>query len=82
MEHNHSNLIIRFMLSFFMVGVGMSLGLFSRSGGDLQSQLVLLVTAIFLLITGIIILRGTFKLRDNCSICKNKYRFGKKKNAL
>ena len=49
MEHNHSNLIIRFMLSFFMFGVGMSLGLFSRSGGDLQSQLVILVSAIFLL---------------------------------
>jgi len=65
-----------------MFCIGMTIGLFSRSGGDLHSQLVLLVTAIFLLITGIIILKGTFKLRDNCPICKNKYRFGKKKDVL
>lgn len=82
MEHNHSNLIIRFMISFFMFGVGMSMGLFSRSGGDLHSQLVILVTAIIFLVTGIIILKKSFNLRDNCPICKNKYSFGKKKNVL
>ncbi len=79
MEHNHKNLIYGFSISFFMFGVGIIMGFLSRTGVDLQSQLIVTVVAFLLLIAGIIMLKDTFKMRDNCPICKEKYRFGKKK---
>jgi len=82
MDHNHNPLIYGFLLSFIMFAMGMIMGFLSRSGTDLQSQLVVTVVAILMVGAGIIILRRTFKLRDNCPICKNKYHFGKKKDVL
>lgn len=62
-----------------MFGAGIILGFLSKSGTDLHSQAVILIIALFMLILGIITLRGTFQRRDNCPICCEKYRFGKKK---
>lgn len=79
MEHNHTNLIYGFLASFFVFGTGITMGILSRAGTDLHSQLVITVVAIFFIISGIIILKRTFQKRDNCPICKVKYNFGKKK---
>jgi len=78
MEHNHNPLIYGFLLSFSMVGLGVSMAFFSKDASDFLSYAVLTIVALLLLVAGIIMLRGTFKTRDECSICKEKYHFGKK----
>jgi len=47
------------------------------SGGDFHSKVVFTVIAVLLVSAGIIMLRGTFQTRDECLICKDKFRFGK-----
>ncbi len=79
MEHNHSNLIYGFLLSFFVFGLGVSMVFLSPSGTDLHSKIVVLVSATLLISAGIIMLRSTFKKRDNCPICFERYHFGRKK---
>lgn len=81
MEHNHNPLIYGFLLSFLMFGLGIAIGLISASGTDFQSRIIPQLIAGLMIAGGIIMLRGTFKKRDDCPICKEKYQFGKKKNA-
>lgn len=78
-EHNHNPLIYGFLLSFSVVGLGISLMYLSPSGTDFQSKIVVLGSAILLILVGTVMLRGTFKKRDNCPICFERYKFGKKK---
>jgi len=79
MEHNHSNLIYGFLLSFFVCGLGVSLAFLSTSGADLHSKIVVIVSATLLISAGVIMLKTTFKKRDNCPICFERYHFGRKK---
>lgn len=79
-EHNHSRLAFGFLLSFFMFGLGISLAFIGRSGADLQSQLVVTVFALLMIISSIYMIRKTIQKKNNCPICEKKYRFGKKKN--
>lgn len=81
MEHNHSPLIYGFLLSFLVFGLGIAMGLFSASGTDFLSRIIPQFMAGLMIVAGIIMLRGTFKKRDECPICKGKYQFGKKKNV-
>jgi len=79
MEHNHNPLIYGFLLSFSMVGLGVSMAFFSKDASDFHSYAVLTIVALLLIIGGTIMLRGTFKTRNECEICKNRYHYGKKK---
>ena len=79
MEHDHYPLIYGFLLSFLVFGAGLTLAWFSMSGADFQSMITLLVFGVLMVVAGIIMLKNTFKKRDQCEICKNKYRYGNKK---
>ncbi len=81
MQHNHHPLIYGFLLSILMFVVGMALGFFSMSSTDWESRVVVQVLGGLMVVAGIIMLRGTFKVRDECPICKDKYQYGKKKIA-
>jgi len=79
MEHNHNPLIYGFLLSFFMFGMGVFMAFLTPSGADLHSKVVFTVVSILLVSGGIIMIRGTFQTRDECVICKDRYRYGRKK---
>ncbi len=79
-EHNHSRLVFGFLLSFLMFGLGIALAFVGRSGADLQSQLVVSVFALIMIIASIYMIRKTIQKKNNCPLCEKKYRFGKKKN--
>lgn len=81
MEHNHNPLIYGFLLSFLLFGMGISLGFISMNGADWQSLVTIQFFAGLMVVAGIIMIRGTFKKRDQCPICKDKYRYGKEKNV-
>lgn len=51
------------------------------SSTDWESRVVVQVLGGLMVVAGIIMLRGTFKVRDECPICKDKYQYGKKKIA-
>jgi len=78
-EHNHNSITIGFLICFFMVGIAMFLALTVNSiEVDIQSKMFAYGIAIFLIIAGIIMLKGVFKTRDECPICKDKFKYGKK----
>lgn len=77
-EHNHNPLIYGFLLSFVMVGIGMALGFVGASGSDFQSVITIYVFGGLSISAGAVMLRNTFKTRDECLICKDRYRYGKK----
>lgn len=81
MEHSHNPLIYGFLLSFLMFGIGISFGYSTLLATDWQSLALLHGLGGLSVVAGIIMLRRTFKIRDECPICKNKYHFGKKKNV-
>lgn len=80
MAHNHNPLIIGFLLSSTMFGIGVSMGYLSLNGADWQSRVVIQVFGGLLIVAGIYMLRNTFKARDECPICKDKFHYGRKKN--
>jgi len=79
MEHNHTNLIYGFALSYLLFGMGLIGSYFAFSGSDFQSKITLHFLAVIAIGISAVNLRKTFKKRDQCEICKNKYRFGRKK---
>lgn len=79
MEHNHPNLIYGFAFSYLLFGMGLVSSYIAFSGSDIQSKATLLVFGCIAIGLSIVSLRKTFKKRDQCEICKNKYRYGKKK---
>jgi len=79
MEHNHSNLIYGFIVSYLLFGMGLASSYFAFSGSNIQSKITLLVFGCIAIGISIVSLRKTFKKRDQCEICKDKYRYGKKK---
>lgn len=78
MEHNHNPLIYGFLVSFLVFGIGLALAWFSMSGSDFQSIITLQVFGVLMIVAGIIMLRGTFKKRDQCEVCKDKYKYRRK----
>lgn len=79
MEHNHSPLIYGFLISFFMFGVGIFLAVISSSSTSLEGKLFSLGVGIFVIIGATAMVRGVFKTRDACPICKDKYKYGSRK---
>lgn len=80
MEHNHNSLIIGFLICFFMVGIAVFLAFTVNSiEVDFQSKLFAYVVASILVVAGTIMLKGVFKTRDECPVCKDKYKYGRKK---
>jgi len=79
MEHNHSPLIFGFLISFFMFGVGVFLAIISNSSTTLEGKLFSLGVGIFVIIGAIVMVKGVFKKRDECPICKDKYKYGSRK---
>lgn len=80
MEHNHNSLLIGFLICFFMVGIAMFLALSVNSiEVDIESKMFAYGVAIILIVAGIIMLKGVFKTRDECPICKDKFKYGRKK---
>lgn len=79
MEHNHNPLIYGFLMSFTVFGIGVFMVFLSPSGTDFHSKIVVTVSAVLLISAGIFMLRGTFRKRDNCPICFERYHFGRKK---
>jgi len=79
-EHNHNSIVIGFLICFFMVGIAMFLALTVNSiEVDIQSKLFAYGISIFLIVAGIIMLKGVFKTRDECPICKDKFKYGSRK---
>ncbi len=83
MEHNHGKLWMGFAISFFMFGVGIFLAIISSSSTTFDGRMFSLGVGIFLIIGAVIMVRGVFQKRDECPICKDRYRyqFRKKNNA-
>jgi apolipoprotein N-acyltransferase len=79
-EHNHGKLWIGFAISFFMFGVAVFLAFTMRLAEELFNQLFIAGVSLMVLVASILMLRGVFQKRDECPICKDKYKFGKKKN--
>ena len=79
MEHNHSPLKYGFLVSMSMLILGITFGYIGAGGSDFQSKVVIYTFAGIIVVLGTIILRKTFKKRDDCEICKVKYHYGKKK---
>ena len=81
MEHNHNSIVIGFLICFFMVGIAVFLAFTVNSiEVEVQSKLFAYGIACFLILAGIIMLKGVFKTRDECPICKDKFKYGGKKN--
>jgi len=80
-EHNHGKLWIGFAISFFMFGVAVFLAFTMRLAEDLFNQMFIAGVALMVLVASILMLRGVFQKRDECPICKDKYKFGRKKNV-
>ncbi len=80
MEHNHNSLVIGFLICFFMVGIAVFLALTVNSiEVEVQSKLFAYGIACFLILAGIIMLKGVFKTRDECPVCKDRYQWKRKK---
>ena len=80
MEHNHNSLVIGFLICFFMVGIAVFLALTVNSiEVEVQSKLFAYGIACFLILAGIIMLKGVFKTRDECPVCRDKYQWKRKK---
>ena len=79
MEHNHNRLIYGFILSFLVFGVGIALAFLSKNGVDVQSKITLIILGCVFLVIGIIMLKQTFKKRDACPVCLEKYSYKRKK---
>jgi len=80
MEHNHNSLVIGFLLCFFMVGIAVFLALTVNSVEvDVQSKLFAYAVALFLVVASIIMLKGVFKTREECPVCKDRYQWKRKK---
>jgi len=79
MEHNHNPLIYGFLISFSLFGIGIAMSYISFGGVDIHSKLVVLTFGILSVIASIIMLKGTFKKRDACPICKDKYQYRRNK---
>ncbi len=80
-KHNHGKLWIGFGLSFFMFGVAVFLAFTMRLAVETFNQLFIAGVALMVLIASILMLRGVFQKRDECPLCKDKYKFGRKKNV-
>jgi multisubunit Na+/H+ antiporter MnhC subunit len=79
-NHNHNSLVIGFLICFFMVGIAVFLALTVNSiEVEVQSKLFAYGVALFLILAGIIMLKGVFKTRDECPICKDRYQWNRKK---
>ena len=79
MEHNHGKLWQGFGIAFFMFGVAIYLTFTVSDIVEVQSKLFAYGVAIFIIIAGIIMLKGIFSARDNCPICKDRYQWNRKK---
>jgi len=80
-KHNHGNLLIGFGISFFTFGLAVFLAFTVTLAEEMINQLFIVGVALMLIVASIIMLRGVFAKRDECSLCKNKYKFGRKKNV-
>jgi len=79
MEHNHNPLIYGFLISFFMFGVGIFLAFTGNPIDEIQNKLFVYGVAIMVLVAGTIMLKGVFKTRDECPICKDRFQWNRKK---
>lgn len=80
MEHNHTPLIYGFLLSFFMVGSGIILAFIGATSNIFELKIVVYAIGGIIVIGGTIIVKRTFKKRDNCEICREKYHYGRRKS--
>ena len=80
-KHNHGNLLIGFGISFFTFGLAIFLAYTVTLAEETINQLFILGVALLLVIASIIMIRGVFEKRDECPLCKEKYKFGRKKNV-
>ena len=79
MEHNHTRLIYGFILSYLLFGMGLASSYFAFATADFQSKMTLLGFGIGAIVIATINLRKTFKKRDQCELCKELYRYRRKK---
>jgi len=80
-EHNHGKLWMGFGISFFMFGVGLFLAIISNDSTTLEGKGFSLGVGVLVIVASILMLRGVFQKRNDCPICKDKYLYGRKKNA-
>ena len=80
-EHNHGKLWMGFGLSFFTFGIAIFLAYTVTLAEETINQLFILGVALLLVVASIIMIRGVFQKRDECPLCKDKYKFGRKKNV-
>ena len=79
MEHNHDLLKYKFFASIIMLMIGMFMGFVGAGGVDFHSKVTIYASAGIIVVVGAVILRRTFKERDACEICKERYFYGKRK---
>lgn len=79
MEHNHELLKYKFFLTIGMLFVGIGMGYLGASGSDFQSKVTIYFFGGLIVVIATIILRKSFKERDNCEICKYRFFYGKKR---
>ena len=77
-EHNHGKLWMGFAISFFMFGIAVFLAFTIRLAEEFINQMFIAGVALLLLFTSILMLRGVFQKRDDCPICKDRYKSRKK----
>jgi len=80
-KHNHGNLLMGFGISFFTFGLAVFLAFTITLAEEMINQLFIVGVALMLIVASIIMLRGVFAKRDECPLCKHKYKFGRKKNV-
>ena len=80
-EHNHGKLWMGFGISFFTFGIAIFLAYTVTLAEETINQLFILGVALLLVVASIIMIRGVFAKRDECPLCKDKYKFGSKKNV-
>lgn len=79
MEHSHYPLKFGFSLGILLFIIGVTLAFFGASGSDLHSKTTIYFAGGITIVVGTFVIKKTFKNRDNCQICKDKFRFGRKK---
>lgn len=77
-EHNHGKLWMGFGISFFMFGIAVFLAFNIRLAEEFVNQMFIAGVALMILVLSIVMIRGVFQKRDDCPICKDKYKWKRK----
>lgn len=79
MEHNHDLVKYKFFLTIGLLVGGILMGYIGASGNDFQSKVTIYFFGGITVVIATIILRKTFKERDSCEICRDRFFYGKKR---